>query len=130
MVKTHELWATIIPFNTKRKCCSNITGAFPHKSILGNLYFMVMYDYGSNTILAEPVKNSQEATIRDAFTKMHKILNSIGSNPRVYIMYNDCSSFPISKWYCLLYQCLITLNIIVNTRVNPYLYVYAYLYGP
>ena len=55
-VKTHELCTTIIPFNMKRKGFINITGAFPHKSNRGNLYVMVMYDYDSNAILAEPIK--------------------------------------------------------------------------
>ena len=28
---------------------------------------------------------------------------------------------PISEWDCLIFQCLVTLNIIRNSRVNPYL---------
>ena len=31
-------------------------------------------------------------TIRDAFLKMHKISKPIGSNPKIYMMYNKCSS--------------------------------------
>ena len=53
---------------------------------------MVMYDYDSIAILAEPLKNKQEATIHDAFLYMHKILQSIGIDPKVYIMDNDFSS--------------------------------------
>ena len=30
-LKTHEVCATIIPFNTNRKCLNDITGAFPQK---------------------------------------------------------------------------------------------------
>ena len=52
---THELCATIIPFNTKIKGFSDLTGAFPHKSSKGNLYFMVMYDYDRNAIMSEPI---------------------------------------------------------------------------
>ena len=37
---------------------------------------------------------------------------------------------PISKWDWLLSQCLITLNLLHNPRVNPALSVYAYLYWP
>ena len=36
---------------------------------------------------------------------------------------------PISEWYRLLFQCLITLNLLYNYRVNPALSAYAYLYG-
>ena len=53
---------------------------------------MVMYDYDSNAILAEPIKNRQAATIRDAFLKVQKVLKAIGGNPKVYIMDNDCYS--------------------------------------
>ena len=55
-VKAHELCATIGPFSLNRKGFSDITGAFPHKSSRGHLYVMVLYDYDSNEILAEPKK--------------------------------------------------------------------------
>ena len=66
-VKKHELCATIIPLNTKRKGFSDITGALPHKSIRGKLYGVVMYDYNSNVIISELIKNRQAATICDDF---------------------------------------------------------------
>ena len=91
-VKIHEICATIIPFNLKRKGFSDITGAFPHKSSRGNVYVMVMYDHYSNAILAEPIKNIQTATIRDDFLKVHTVLKEICSNPIVYITDNECSS--------------------------------------
>ena len=56
-MKTYELCVTIISFNIKIKVFSDLTGAFPHKSSRGNLYVMVMYDYDSNAILSEPIKN-------------------------------------------------------------------------
>ena len=37
---------------------------------------------------------------------------------------------PIFKWDLLLYQYVITLNLICNSRVKPDLSVYAYLLGP
>ena len=91
-MKTHELCSKIIPFNTKIKGFSDITGAFPHKSSRGNLCVMVMYDYESNTILKKTIKNRQAATIRDAFLKIHKILKSRVSDPKFYIMDDECSS--------------------------------------
>ena len=91
-VKTHELCATIIPFNINIKGFSYLTGTSPHKSILGNLYFMVMYDYDSNSILSEPIKNRQASTIRDALLKMHNIIKSRGINQKVYITDNECAS--------------------------------------
>ena len=58
-VNTHELCATIIPFNINRKGFSDINGAFPHKSSRGNLYVIFMYDYDRNAILDEPIKDRQ-----------------------------------------------------------------------
>ena len=121
-------------------------------------------------------KNSQAANINDDFLSMHKILRSRGSEPKVYIMDNECSSdlkeamkkytidsqlapphmhrrnaaersiitfqnhfisgfsttdpyLTIRQWDGLISQCLITLNILCNSRVNPALSAYAYLYG-
>ena len=91
-VTTNELCATIIPFNIKRKGFSDLNGAFPHKSNMGNLYVMVMYDNGRNEILSEPINNRQTATICDVFFKIHKVLKARGSKPKVYIMENECSS--------------------------------------
>ena len=54
---------------------------------------MVMYDYDSNTILAEPIKNSQTSTICDALLKFYKVLKERGSDPKIYIMFNYCSSY-------------------------------------
>ena len=38
--------------------------------------------------------------------------------------------FPISKWYRLLSQYMLTLNLLHNSMFNPALSVYAYLFGP
>ena len=53
---------------------------------------MVMYEYDSNSILAEPIKNRQAETIRNAFLKIHKVLKARGIKPKFYIMENGCSS--------------------------------------
>ena len=53
---------------------------------------MVMYDYDSNAIQAEPLKNRQAATIRYAFLNIHKFLKVRGREPKVYIMNKQCSS--------------------------------------
>ena len=45
-------------------------------------------------------------------------------------LYTNDTDFPISKLDCLIFQCLITLNILRNSRVNPAFSEYSYLYGP
>ena len=51
-----------------------------------------MYDYNSNAIMAEPIKNMHAATIQNAFLKIHKVLKTRGRKPKVYMMDNKCSS--------------------------------------
>ena len=89
-VKKHNYYSTIIPFNNNQKGFSYIIGHFHHKYSRGNLYVMVVYDFGSTAILSRPIKNRQAGKIRDAFLKMHKILKSTGNNPKVEIMGNYC----------------------------------------
>ena len=93
-IKTHELRATIIPFNINREGFSDLNGAFPHKSSWRNLCVMIMYDYDSNEILYKQIKNKQTETIRDTFSRCtrHKILKSRVGSPKFYIMENECSS--------------------------------------
>ena len=79
-MKRYELCGTIIPFNIKRMGFSKITGVFPHKSSRRNVYVMIMYDYDTNAIMAEPIKNRQAPTIRNTFLNIHKTLKSRGSN--------------------------------------------------
>ena len=56
------------------------------------MYVIVLYDYDSNAILVEPIKNRHAATICNAFINIHKVLRAIGSDPKVYSMDNKCSS--------------------------------------
>ena len=37
---------------------------------------MILYDYDSNAILAEPIKNRQAESILAAYEKMHKLLET------------------------------------------------------
>ena len=53
---------------------------------------MAMYNYDSNAILVEPIKNRQAETICDAFLKIHKVLKARGSEPKFYIVDDGCSS--------------------------------------
>ena len=82
-VKTHKNCYTIIPFKNNKKGFSYITGYFHHKYSRGSLYVMVVYDFGSTAILSVTIKNRQAGKICDAFLKIHKILKSIGNNPKV-----------------------------------------------
>ena len=50
------------------------TGRFPVTSSKGNQYIMVLYDYDSSAILAEPTKNRSESGLVRVYTRMHTYL--------------------------------------------------------
>jgi hypothetical protein len=54
------------------------TGRFPVISSEGNKYIMVLYEYGGNVILAEPIKNRTSAELLRAFKVIEKKLTARG----------------------------------------------------
>eukprot|EP00957_Ditylum_brightwellii_P128867 9830305-Ditylum_brightwellii.AAC.1 len=60
--RSHQYFICISNINNHEtnKIFSNITGCLPIMSISGNQYILVIYDYDSNTILVEPLKNCTE----------------------------------------------------------------------
>ena len=66
LTKSYETIATILLFTAKEMSYGVLTGAFPYTSSHGNKYLYIFYDYGSNTILVEPMKNRQANTIAQA----------------------------------------------------------------
>ena len=87
-LNTHDLFAKIIPFNIKIKGFSNLSRFFPNKSSRVNVYVMFLYEYDSNAVLSKTIQNRQAETISYDFLKIHNILKSRVSKPKVYIMYN------------------------------------------
>ena len=168
--------ATIVPFESRMMGYLDLTGRFPYPSSNGNQYIMVAYDYDSNAIIAQPIKNRQAATMRDAFNTIVSKLSKRGAKPSLFILDNEISgefkqalekhkcsfqrvppyqhcrnaaeraiqtfknhfvaglastnpSFPISEWDHLIEQATITLNLLQNSRLNPNLSSYAFLFG-
>ncbi len=175
-VKTHDCCGIMLPFETTSTAYSDLTGRFPHQSSRGNQYLLVIYDYDSNAILVEPLKNRAAGTIRTAWEKLHNLLRQRGCAPNLYILDNEISTdfksalskyeldyqrvpphthrrnkaeraiqtfknhflaglasvhplYPIAEWDRLLFQATTTLNLLRNSRVNPKLSAYAYLFG-
>jgi hypothetical protein len=69
---------------------SDQTGRFPVTSSKGNRYIMVVYDYDSNNILAEPLKSRNEHELVRAYTKLHTHLTSCGLRPLLQKLDNEC----------------------------------------
>ena len=70
----------------------DLTGRFPHKSSRGNEYFFVLYDYDTNAILFDSLKNRQAKEITKAFDKCIAKLSKNLLLPKLYIIDNECSA--------------------------------------
>jgi hypothetical protein len=66
------------------------TGRFILLSSTGNNYLMILFDYDSNHIFAQPMKNRQGPTIVKAYAILHKRLCSAGLKPRLQRLDNEC----------------------------------------
>ena len=89
--RTHLLFAAVIDRSPTGKCYGDLTGKLPLPSSQGNNYLLILYDYDSNYIAAEPIKDRQAATIRAAYVKVHNIFVRGGSRPRIQGLDNECS---------------------------------------
>ena len=91
-VKTTEICAALFPFTAKETAYVDLTGRFPYRSSRGNQYFLVIYDYDSNAILAEVLKNRTAGEIKHGFMKLNSILSNCGCQPKLYILDNEASN--------------------------------------
>lgn len=87
-IATNHLYLTI---ETTGKIYTDQTGRFPVKSSRGNQYILVAYDYDSNAILTEPLKNRQGKEILRAYTKIIEYLQIRGFKPRTHWLDNEAS---------------------------------------
>jgi hypothetical protein len=78
-------------FTPTDKVYSDQTGNFQYTSSKGNNALMVLYDYDSNAILAEPIANRKATTLLAATKKMHNILRLKGRKPQTHYLDNECS---------------------------------------
>jgi hypothetical protein len=68
------------------------TGRFPVPSSNGNNYLMILYDYDSNSILAEPMRTRTGKSILLAFEKLQTRLTTAGLTPQLHHLDNECST--------------------------------------
>ena len=67
------------------------TGKFPIKSLDGMVTLFIMYDWSSNSILAQPIENTKDETIIRAFKEKIDYLTQRGFKPRFNILDNIAS---------------------------------------
>jgi hypothetical protein len=72
------------------KIYSDQTGRFPVMSSKGNQYIMIVYDYDSAAILAEPLKNRTKQELVRAYSKLHQHLTERGLKPQLQKLDNKC----------------------------------------
>jgi hypothetical protein len=87
--RTHECFAALI--QPSGLVYTDQTGRFICPSESGNNYLMVMYDYDSDAILAEPVPNCNKKSLLAASKKMHAKLVAAGIRPKFQRLDNECS---------------------------------------
>jgi hypothetical protein len=82
---------------------SNLTGTFPFMSLERNVYFLVVYHYESNAILALPIANFANNTILATYQQQFKLLKSKGHEIKVNVIDNQASR--VIKKYLTTQQC-------------------------
>jgi hypothetical protein len=67
------------------------TGIFPVVSSKGNKYIMILYDYDSNAILAQPIKDRTAPELLKSFQVMEQALVARGLKPKLTRLDNEAS---------------------------------------
>ena len=88
--RTNEIMCNIVELPTG-KIFTDQTGKFPVESSKGNNYLFVLYDFDSNAILAEPIKNRTGSSLVKAFNKLTDLLISKGLKPTFQVLDNEAS---------------------------------------
>jgi len=89
--RTHHCFASVVDFEPTHQVHTDQTGRFPVTSKKGNAYLFVLYDFDSNSIHAEPIKNRSAASILAAYKTIHARLCKAGLKPKLQRLDNECS---------------------------------------
>ena len=90
--KTLNCFSIIVDINNANTGFIDLTGRFPYRSSRGYQYLLLLYDYDSNAILVEPLKNRKSDSIIAAWKKLVLILEKRGTQPKYFIMDNEASA--------------------------------------
>jgi hypothetical protein len=88
-IKTHFVYAATIDAG---QIYTDQTGRFPVVSSKGNKYIMILYDYDSNAILAQPIKDRTAPELLKAFQFMQQELMARGLEPKLMKLENEAST--------------------------------------
>ena len=71
---------------------SDLTGRFPVTSIQGHKYLLIVYDYDSNAILAEPLRSRSDTDLLHAYDTVINLLKQQGLMPQLQRLDNEAST--------------------------------------
>jgi hypothetical protein len=89
-IKTQFVYAATIDAG---QIYTDQTGRFPVVSSKGNKYIMILYDYDSNAILAQPIKDRTAPELLRAFQVIEQELVSRGLKPKLMKLDDEASKF-------------------------------------
>ena len=81
-----------IPESLKNMIASDLPGRYPITSARGNKYLLVLYDYDSNYIMAEPIKSRHTEDLISGFSTCYKVLTDRGFTAKTLRCDNEISS--------------------------------------
>jgi hypothetical protein len=87
-IKTQFIYAAAIDAG---QIYTDQTGIFPVVSSKGNKYIMILYDYDSNVILAQPIKDRTAPELLKAFQVMEQALVARVLRPKLMKLDNEAS---------------------------------------
>jgi hypothetical protein len=87
-IKTQFVYAATIDAG---QIYTDRAGRFPVVSSKGNKYIMILYDYDSNAILAQPIKDLTSPELLKAFQVMEQELVARGLKPKFMKLDNEAS---------------------------------------
>jgi hypothetical protein len=87
--RTNEIYVSCMPVSGR--VYSDATDSIIVPSSQGNSHILVVYDYDSNTIFAEPMPSGTGLQHTKAYSRMHTLLASCGLTPKWMKMDNKAS---------------------------------------
>ena len=87
--RTHAVYVSCQPVSGQ--VFSDATGRFLLPSSQGNSHLLVVYDYDSNTIFAEPMPSGTGLQHTKAYTRVHTLLIKRGLKPQLKKLDNEAS---------------------------------------
>jgi hypothetical protein len=89
--RSHHCYVALIKPERSGQIYSDLTGRLPLASSKGNNYLLIIYDYDSNGILAQPMRTWTGSCILAAYKVLHECLVAAGLQPQLQWSDNEAS---------------------------------------